>query len=484
MGRYPQQTIKLAIDCDTGELVSAESLLSLEEVEFTALRRTAMEARNERKRGGSRVRFLCAICKHPVYLARYKRTYKNRWFVHDGKSEDCPWHENNRLTPEQVKALVYRGQQEGAAHKALKQFLAKWLEQDPLVSKVNLEQTTYSEVLKNEWRRPDVKCEYQGRSIVFEIQLSYTFLSEVIARDEFYKREGIFIIWVFALFDLNRAAVTDEAFFNRRNLFILDAEAINQTEESGRLVFNGYRQEPKLIDKQICDEWENKPVNLADVIFPIDSYRPYFFDYDVARQAVASLQAQTCQVQPSLFGYEAESKMIESLQAKSRLIGKIDDYLNAAVRYYDSDYSAVMKAVLLENAGILSSEIPTFDGLSLLRDERFFGYHEILPVLLSVKLNRSVGFDKSLSVFQVIEAGLRNSFGTNGKQPLSILYLWAVKAYKPTVKNRKWIGDKAKEVKASVEAGDDKYRRITKYDEIVSLLFPELKKNLMTRFGA
>ena len=44
IGRYPQQTIKLAIDCDTGELVSAESLLSLEEVEFTALRRSATDA--------------------------------------------------------------------------------------------------------------------------------------------------------------------------------------------------------------------------------------------------------------------------------------------------------------------------------------------------------------------------------------------------------------------------------------------------------
>ena len=53
----------------------------------------------------------------------------------------------------------------------------------------------------------------------FEVRLSYTFLSDVIARDDFYKREGIFSIWVFARFDRNRAAVTDEAFFNRRNLF-------------------------------------------------------------------------------------------------------------------------------------------------------------------------------------------------------------------------------------------------------------------------
>ena len=193
--------------------MSAESLLTLEEAEFSALRRLAMAARNDRKRGGNAIPFKCAICKKPVFLSQFAKEFTNRWFVHDGKSEHCPWSEGSRLTPDQTKALVYLGQQEGAAHQKMKKFLAFWLEMDPLVPKADQEQTTFSQVVKGEWRRPDVKCLYQGKPLVFEIQLSYTFLSDVIARDAFYRQEGIFIIWVFAAFELNRAFVVDEAFF-------------------------------------------------------------------------------------------------------------------------------------------------------------------------------------------------------------------------------------------------------------------------------
>lgn len=217
MKRRFQQSVRLAIDCETGELVPAEALLRLGEVEFSELRRAAMKARIARKRGGSAVRFQCAICKHPLFLSRYRDGSGNRWFVHDGKSAECPWHEGNRLTPEQTKALIYRGQQEGAQHQRYKKFLAEWLGKEPHTTAIDQEQTTFSETIKGEWRRPDVKCEYRGNKLVFEIQLSYTFLSDVIARDEFYKREGIFIIWVFARFDLDRAAVVDEAFFTAKH---------------------------------------------------------------------------------------------------------------------------------------------------------------------------------------------------------------------------------------------------------------------------
>ena len=182
----PQRSVKLAIDCETGELVPADALLAMPESEFTALRRAAMAARRERRRGGDAVRYQCALCKHPLFLSRWIEGLQNRWFVHDGKTEHCPSYEGTRLTPDQVKALVYRGQQEGRPHREMKQFIAKWLATDPLVSEVSQEQTTFSEVLKGERRRPDVKCRYRGLPLVFEVQLSYTFLSDVIARDDFY----------------------------------------------------------------------------------------------------------------------------------------------------------------------------------------------------------------------------------------------------------------------------------------------------------
>jgi hypothetical protein len=271
----PQQTVKLAIDCATGELLTAESLLMMTEVEFSELRRETLSARNARKKSDENiVRFVCAICKNPLFLSRRNVGAKNRWFVHDGKSEKCPWYEGNRLTPDQTKALIYRGQQEGTDHRNMKQFIGRWLGKDPLVSQVSQEQTTFSEVVKGEWRRPDVKCLYRGNPLVFEIQLSYTFLSEVIARDDFYKREGIFIIWVFAYFDLSRAAVVGEAFFNRRNLFIVDKDAVKQSNECEALTFTGHYQEPRLLGTQrgyVCSARGNMAKRYSSLLGSCDS---------------------------------------------------------------------------------------------------------------------------------------------------------------------------------------------------------------------
>lgn len=465
----PQQTVKLAIDCETGELVPAEALLKLEETEFSVLRRSAMAARVERRRGGSAMPFQCALCKQPVFLSRYKNESTNRWFVHDGKSEHCPWYEGNRLTPDQTKALIYRGQQEGARHQEMKKFLARWLEMDPSVSNTCQEQTTFGAVVKGEWRRPDVKCQYQGKPLVFEIQLSYTFLSDVIARDEFYRREGIFIIWVFAVFDLNRAVVIDEAFFNRRNLFMLDTEAMNQTMERGILTFSGYRQTPQLVKDEIRDIWSSELIDLTGVTFPSDTLRPYFFDYDAERKVV-------------------KARQVEALQHRQLKIWArgVQDYIEAALRYYERDYADDMKVKLLGKVDALSQNKLWNSDLDVLRDEGFYGWHAVLPVLLSIKLNKPIGYNAKLSVYQVIEAGLRSSGRQGvGKHAYAILYLWAYKECKPTVtdKNRQWLRDYACKVKASVEAGEDTYRRFAGYDKAISLLFPELKNYLVDAFG-
>jgi hypothetical protein len=464
----PQQTVKLAIDCETGELVAAETLLQLDEARFSQLRREAMEARVERKRGGSTVRFQCAICKQPLFLSRYREENTNRWFVHDGKSEQCPWHEGSRLTPDQTKALVYRGQQEGARHKEYKKFLAHWLNQDPLVLGVAEEQTTFSEVMKGEWRRPDVKCHYNDISIVFEIQLSYTFLSDVIARDEFYKREGIFIIWIFADFDLNRAAVSDEAFFNRRNLFVLDADAMQATSARGSLTFSGYRQSPHLADNQIRDAWTWEFVGLSDVTFPRENFRPYFYDYDAARQALVAEQ-------------------IEVRRTEEQTIWQQDvkEYLDLALRYFDSDHADDARDALISKVDELEKCGHWQQSFEALRDEEFYGWHGVLSVLLSIKLQRSVSYSSKLTVFQVIEAGLRTGYRKVSRHAYAILYLWAYKTYQPavTAKNQKWLSEYAHKLKESIDRGETTYRRYDGFDAEIGLIFPELAERLQTRFG-
>ena len=464
----PQQTVKLAIDCETGEILPAETLLTMSEAEFTVLRRGAMATRNARRKGDdSAIRFQCAICKQPLFLSRRIGGVSNRWFTHDGKSEDCPWYEGNRLTPDQTKALIYRGQQEGADHRRIKEFIAHWLQNDPDVSGVKQEQTTFSEVVKGEWRRPDVKCLFRGIPLVFEIQLSYTFLSDVIARDEFYRRDGIFIIWVFSSFDLNRAAVIDEAFFNRRNLFVLDKNALAQTVERRVLTFTGHHQIPRLHGRTVRDEWVNKPITLGDANFPSDTMRPYFFDYD---SELERLQAER---------FEA----LRAQQNAAWALG-IQEYLAAAIGYCESDYSKEMKAPLLAVVEKLQANQNWRSGYETLRDDKFFGYHSVLPALLSIRFDRPIGY-KVKSVFQVIESGLRNGFRDVGQHAFAIPYLWAYRKYDPTMsdKNRLWLREYAHTIRRSIEAGEEKYRRYGGFDEGIAVLFPELAEDLSSQFG-
>ncbi|HRI93009.1 MAG TPA: DUF6035 family protein [Accumulibacter sp.] len=467
-GPGPQQTVRLAIDSQTGELVPAEALLAMSEDEFSGLRREAMEARVDRRKGGEAVRYQCAICKFPLYLSRRVSGAQNRWFVHDGKSHECPWYEGNRLAPEQIKALVYRGQQEGREHRELKEYIAHWLSRDPLVSDVNCEQTTFSEVVKGEWRRPDVKCLYGGVKLVFEIQLSYTFLSDVIARDGFYRREKTFVIWVFSKFDRSRAAVTDEAFFNRRNLFVIDADARRHTGERSALTFSGYHQVPTLDDNwQWRDTWQSMPIGMAELKLPTDTWRPYFFDYEARRKQIETERIEASRVE----------------QARQWAAG-IAAYREAALRYFASNHGEDERRALVAVVDELEEHTAWHPGFEGLRESRFYGYHGVLAVLLSIQTGKPVSYNSQLSVFQVIEAGLRTASRV-GLHAYSILYLWAYKTYRPTMpeKQGKWLIDYARKIKLSFARGELVYRRDTSFDEAIDVLFPELGEHLSSPFG-
>ena len=277
----------------------------------------------------------------------------------------------------------------------------------------------------------------------------------------------IFIIWVFARFDLNRAAVMDEVFFNRRNLFVLDKHATNQTIESKILKFSGHHQAPQFRGQLVHDVWSSRLIGLVDVTFPKDTLRPYFFDYDAELKRLEAVRLETWKAQQNAAWEQG-----------------IQDYLAAAIRYCESDYSKELKAPLLTVVDQLYANQNWHRGYEALRDESFFGYHSVLPALLSIRFNKPIGY-KVKSVFQVIESGLRNGFRGVGQHAFAILYLWAYKAYRPTVsdKNRLWLKDYAHKVKRSVDAREDTFRRYAGYDEALGLLFPELEIDLSTEFG-
>lgn len=462
-----QQTVALALDAETGGTFEASRLHSMPEVEFTALRRATLAARNARKRGLDAWRFKCVICCQPLYLSRYHTDDGNRWFKHDGKpAQVCPWYEGTKLPPDMHRALIYRGYQEGETHKRLKAFIASWLSNEPKNSDVRTEQVTFGEVLVGERKRPDVKCNRGPDRLVFELQLSYTFLTEVLKREEFYAREGIFIIWVFGSFDVRKSTVRDQAFYGLRNVLVLDEAAMQRTIESGELIFTGYFQRPVVDGTAISDIWDTRPVNLDDVSFPKDTYRAFFHDYD---KALVDAKAQLAE--------EARQRSYEAWASA------LERYVAAAMKYYENDYAEVLKEDVIAAVDVLYDHEQWHRGFEVLKSTEFFGWHRVLPILLSIKHNRPVGYNKSLTAFRVLEAGLRQTI--DGKHGLAVMYLWAYQAYKPSVtpEQKKWIAAKAYEIKGLIEGGDMFYQRAVGFDEAVGALFPELEEKLVTPWG-
>lgn len=465
MAKY-RQTVETAIETATGELYHAYQLHHLSEPEFAALRRDTMTERVARKKGAAASRFVCLLCNVPLWLSRHNREGGNRWFMHDHASPGCPWYEGKKLSPDQLKAVIYRGKQEGAEHRRIKEFIASWLEREPGVTKVDRELVTMSAVLKGEWKRPDVQCMWGDKRIVFEIQLSYTFLTEVIRRDEFYRREGIFIIWVFRSFDLNRATVRDEVFFNHRNLFVLDETAERHTAVSNRLTFSGHFQKPYATSLAIKDTWDMRAVSFDDISFPVPSYRPFFFDYESARRQ-----------------FEEEQLAVERKRHQEALQSAINDYVAAARTYYESDFDSKQKQPILDAANVIYGIHYAPKSIAMLSDKRFFGWHRVLPVLLSIKHDVAISYDVG-TAYRVIEAATRQTF-EDMEHCFTVLYLWAYSVFKPTVteKQRIWVKNLANKVKESVDAGEQTYIRYTGFDEVIMLIFPELREKLSSSWA-
>jgi predicted GIY-YIG superfamily endonuclease len=102
-------------------------------------------------------------------------------------------------------------------------------------------------------------------------------------------------------------------------------------------------------------------------------------------------------------------------------------------------------------------------------DEAYWGPRGVLRVLLSLQANEAVGF-KVRDAFAVLCAGM--NMGRGGKQPWSHLFLAAWDAYSPSATEvqhqrvQKWI----------IDSGGRE--RDARYDEITSVLFPELRWRL------
>ena len=193
-----KRTIDEVLDFESGEIILAENFFKLPESTVISYRRRLQEA----IQGISPVKYVCPYCKQLLKISgKPTRRGEVSYFAHLRDSDECEIKTNNNYTKEELEAIKYAGIKESNRHIELKGKIREALmaEQSQIIGIKNVEEEKYfksANPLLN-WRKPDIYAEFDDKRVVFELQLSTTFLSVIVARDLFYRINNTFIIWVF-----------------------------------------------------------------------------------------------------------------------------------------------------------------------------------------------------------------------------------------------------------------------------------------------
>ena len=260
-------SIQTIIDCTGANeqvLPAATFLASLSDVAVVELRRSITLGRAE-----GRPTHLCGKCREPIYLAMNpSREGKpgGMHFAHYANSgTPCDWRSGSRLRD--ARAAQYDGQQEGERHQQYKADLADMLDADGRFTDVKVEQRTTGDA--STWRQPDVSAVFEGRRVAFDIQLATLSPADIVAREEFYRAEGIHYVWVAdaeRLQDLSQQAYRDLCLASGGRLFAISTRAVVAYMETGLLQLEELSLEPRIDPpKAIYTRWEREIVG-AEII--------------------------------------------------------------------------------------------------------------------------------------------------------------------------------------------------------------------------
>lgn len=275
-----EYTINQVFDVKKEQIYQADEFLSKPEHELMHWRRALEESILMGK-----PRLVCPYCHQMLKLCGRKcQRGVVSYFSHLYDSEDCPIKTTTQLTKEEIEIKKYGKVKESKRHQKLKHLIADVLQGEKSremgIDGVQIEKRINSRLPYMNWRKPDVQAQYKGMNLVFELQLSTTFLSVVVDRDIFYRLNRYFIIWVFN-FDDNKEYVNlhnmmckDIYYANKRNVFILDKKAQALSSERGELV--------------LCCQWldadgkfsEAEYISLEQLKYDTKDFKPYYVDAD------------------------------------------------------------------------------------------------------------------------------------------------------------------------------------------------------------
>lgn len=233
-----QRTIRLVdFDWPRGP-VSIEQLMAMPSAQWEHIR---FEITKRRQEDPVQPLARCRLCRGSVFIkAQATSAGLAPYFAHfsDVRS-DCPWHHGPNLRPDDARAAQYLGQQESALHRWLCEQVAEVVSLDARARDISVD-TYRRATIEGRGRWPDVYFELEGLArFAIEIQLSKPFAPEIAARQLFYNREGISLIWLFRnLDDPLPQGFRDVITLQRGNAFTIGDEVLRDSREKGQLLLD------------------------------------------------------------------------------------------------------------------------------------------------------------------------------------------------------------------------------------------------------
>ncbi|MBO5579768.1 MAG: hypothetical protein J5952_05055 [Prevotella sp.] len=278
-----KRTIDTVLDIEENKIISARSFFSQPESLVFKMRKELEDAIYLQK-----PHFVCKYCGQMVKISG-RKTQRGvaRFFSHLRDSDDCDYKTTTGRSKREIERAKYARCNEGERHKFLKSEIAKYLKGTKGISEVKLESTFKGNHPILRWRRPDVYAKYRGQDVVFELQLSTTFISVIAERDLFYRMNNTHIIWIFNFdeqaehVDLTNMMTKDIYYNNHFNIFIFDKEAQKQSEERGEFMLKCNWIKPdgnwEYENGNTSDNLGGELISLSDLTFD-NAYKPYYKD--------------------------------------------------------------------------------------------------------------------------------------------------------------------------------------------------------------
>ena len=385
--------------------------------------------------------YACSLCGVPVSLLmhRVSRLFYFKHVLEDGR---CPQISSGELSRDEIDARKYNGAKESERHIQMKEFVVASLSADSRFSNIRVEKR-WTGSLSGEWRQPDVRATYNGIEIVFEIQLSTTYLDVIVERRRFYQREGGLLFWIFADFnDDCRRLLQDDVFYNNnQNAFIVSGESAAASVHANEFLLSCAWTEPASSDGVL--PLRRAMISFHDLTLDIVKQQAFYFDYEAAKNTLIHANL------------EAISKLRDRFE--TAWISTVDepDRMGTKWRDFRREFEAI---------GV---SLPTYQNQ----------LHAILiNALYSAKYGKVIGWRYS----RFIEVAHRIA---TGHKPYLRIFRIALGVYKRGEqlinedKSGRW-DIRVKTYKAAMKREDPEYVSDETHYDLLRFLFPELFENL------